>query len=145
MFCIFSISRKNFITFYGRVIRTSVNFLCYENYLSSYRVDAQLILNRRFIFLKSFKGTTLKVQSCKSYNSKYMVASIQITNTEIFAFIAVQVFKLLIVYKQKRHQKLLKSRLLFKSLQNYKQLECEIFRILLKHESDHLSVLFPFA
>ena len=27
-------------------------------------------------------------------------------------------------------------------LQNYKLLECEIFRILLKHVSDHLSVLF---
>ena len=32
----------------------------------------------------------LKVQSCKLYN-KYMIASIQITNTEIFAFIAVLV------------------------------------------------------
>ena len=32
-----------------------------------------------------------------------------------------------------------------KLLQNYKQLECEILRILLKHVSDHLSVLFQFA
>ena len=51
--------------------------------------------------------TTLKVQSCKSYNNKYMnastknvklsniLASTQITNTEIFALIAVLVFKLL--------------------------------------------------
>ena len=37
----------------------------------------------------------LKLQSCKLYNSKYMIAATQITNTEIFAFIAVQVFKLL--------------------------------------------------
>ena len=37
----------------------------------------------------------LKVQSCKSCNNKYMVASTQITNTEIFAFIAVIVLKLL--------------------------------------------------
>ena len=37
----------------------------------------------------------LKVQSCKLYNGKYMIASTQITNTEIFAFIAVLVFKLL--------------------------------------------------
>ena len=37
----------------------------------------------------------LKVQSCKLYNNKYMIASTQITNTEIFAFIAVLVFKLL--------------------------------------------------
>ena len=29
------------------------------------------------------------------YNNKYMIASTQITNTEIFAFIAVLVFKLL--------------------------------------------------
>ena len=37
----------------------------------------------------------LKVQSCKLYNSKYMIASRPITNTEIFTFIAVLVFKLL--------------------------------------------------
>ena len=37
----------------------------------------------------------LKVQSLKLYNDKYMIASTQITNTEIFAFIAFLVFKLL--------------------------------------------------
>ena len=37
----------------------------------------------------------LKVQSRKLYNNKYMIALAQITNTEIFAFIAVLVFKLL--------------------------------------------------
>ena len=37
----------------------------------------------------------LKVQSCKLHNNKYMITSIQITNTEIFAFIAVLVFELL--------------------------------------------------
>ena len=37
----------------------------------------------------------LEVQSCKLYNNKYMIASTQITNTEIFAFIAVLVFDLL--------------------------------------------------
>ena len=36
-----------------------------------------------------------KVQSCKLYDNKYMIALIQITNTESFAFIAVLVFKLL--------------------------------------------------
>ena len=79
-----------------------------------------------------------------------MITSTQITNTEIFALIAVLVFKLLNL--KKRQQKLLKSRLLFdkivnftsKLLQNYKYLDCEIFRILLKHVSDHLSV-FQFA
>ena len=37
----------------------------------------------------------LKLQSWKLYNNKYMIASTQITNTEIFAFVAVLVFKLL--------------------------------------------------
>ena len=37
----------------------------------------------------------LKVQSCKSYNNKYRITLTQITNTEIFAFKAVVVFKLL--------------------------------------------------
>ena len=47
-----------------------------------------------------------------------MIASTLITNTEIFAFITVLVFKLLNreVYKQKRQKKLLKSRLLFKKI-----------------------------
>ena len=34
-------------------------------------------------------------QSCKLYNNKYMIPSTQITNTGIFAFIAVLDFKLL--------------------------------------------------
>ena len=37
----------------------------------------------------------LKVQQFKSYNNKYMIASTQIANTEIFTLIAVLVFKLL--------------------------------------------------
>ena len=37
----------------------------------------------------------LKVQSCKLYDNKYMIATTQITKAEIFAFIAVLVFKLL--------------------------------------------------
>ena len=44
----------------------------------------------------SFEMTkTLKVQSCKLYNNEYMITSTQITKNEIFAFIAVLVFKLL--------------------------------------------------
>ena len=42
-----------------------------------------------------FVSNWLKVQSWKLYNNKYMIASIQITKTEFFAFIAVLVFKLL--------------------------------------------------
>ena len=41
------------------------------------------------------EDTHLKVLSCKLYNNKYMITSTQITNTEIFAFIAVLVFKLM--------------------------------------------------
>ena len=56
-------------------------------------------------------------QPCKLYDNEYKITSTQITNTEIFAFIAVLVFKLLsrkvFVYRQKRQKKLLKSRLLF--------------------------------
>ena len=42
-------------------------------------------------------GFDLKVQSCKLYNIKYIIASIQVTKTEIFAFVAVLVFKLLTI------------------------------------------------
>ena len=45
--------------------------------------------------LPRLPSTHLKVQPCKLYNNKYMIASTHITNTEIFAFIAVLVFKLL--------------------------------------------------
>ena len=40
-------------------------------------------------------NTCLKVQSCKLYNSKYMIASTEKINTDIFAFITVLAFKLL--------------------------------------------------
>ena len=39
--------------------------------------------------------TILKVQLRKLHNNKYVIASTQMTNTEIFAFIAVVVFKLM--------------------------------------------------
>ena len=38
--------------------------------------------------------TVLKVQSFKLCNKKYIIASTQRTNTEIFAFIVILVFKL---------------------------------------------------
>ena len=37
----------------------------------------------------------LKEQSCNLYNNKYMILSTQIKNTEVFAFIAVLVLKLM--------------------------------------------------
>ena len=40
-------------------------------------------------------SSLLKVQSCRLYNNKYMIASTQITNSETFAVVAVLVFKLL--------------------------------------------------
>ena len=39
--------------------------------------------------------TDLKVELCKLYNNKYMIASTQMTNNEIFALVAVLAFKLL--------------------------------------------------
>ena len=65
----------------------------------------------------------LKVQSCKLYNSKYMIASSQITNTEILAVIAVLIFKLLsckvlFINRKDNRNKLLKSRLLLKKIAN---------------------------
>ena len=39
----------------------------------------------------------LKVRPCKLYNHKYLTALTPITNTEIFAFIAVAVFMLFTV------------------------------------------------
>ena len=89
----------------------------------------------------------LKVQSwsCKLCNNKYMIASTQITNTCIFAFIVILVFKLLshifiYIFKQ---QKI--AHFTGKVLQNYKWFECEIFKILLKHVSNHLSVLLQLS
>ena len=46
-------------------------------------------------YLNGQMNRNLKVQSCKLYGNKNMIASTQITNTEIFAFITVLVFKLL--------------------------------------------------
>ena len=46
-------------------------------------------------YLQNFLATLLKVQSCKLHNNKYVIASTQITDTEIFVFIAVIDFKLL--------------------------------------------------
>ena len=65
----------------------------------------------------------LKVQSWQSYNNKYMIASTQITNIEIFTFMAALVFKLLsvkVLHEHREDKKLLKRRLLFKKIANFK-------------------------
>ena len=97
----------------------------------------------------------LKVPSCKLYHNKCMIASAQITSTEIFAFIAVLAFKLLSRKSRKTEKSIETAKKQATSYENdkfygellqiYKQLECKIFRILLKHLSDHLSVLFQFG
>ena len=104
----------------------------------------------------------LKVQPCKLYNNKYMMASKQRTTTAVFAFITVLVFKLLsrkVFFMDRKaescrfkyawpfcYQLALKGwkvdYFIRKLLKNYKQLESKIFRILLKHASVYLSVLF---
>ena len=57
-----------------------------------------------------------------------MIVLIQITNTKIFAFIAVLFFKLLsrkVLFINKRKQKLLKSSLIFKKIANF---TCELLQ-----------------
>ena len=98
--------------------------------------------------LAFFKKIELKVQSSRLYNIKYMVASTQTTNTEIFAFIAALVFKLLsrkvLFTNRKDDRKLLKSRLLFKKIAN---LTGKLLQNYYKFEnvSYHSSVLFQSA
>ena len=57
-----------------------------------------LIIHKNFRFTLIPDETNgvifLKVQSCKLCNNKYMITSTQITNTGIFAFVALLVFKL---------------------------------------------------
>ena len=52
----------------------------------------------------SFTADTkmLKLQSCKLYNTEYMITSTQITNTETLAFVAVLVSKLLSCLKTEK-------------------------------------------
>ena len=79
-------------------------------------------LNLKIDFPISYKQVS-KVQSCKLYFNKYMIASTQITKAEIFALIAVLVSKLLshkvLFINRKDNRKLLKSRLLCKKIVNF--------------------------
>ena len=61
----------------------------------SYLLKKSLIESFIFCAVIVFNSSKLKVQSCKLYDNKYMIALTQITNNEIFAFIVVLVFKLL--------------------------------------------------
>ena len=64
-----------------------------------YRFTSAALKSLHQNFLPSkvpYKLYILNVQSCKTYNNKYIITSTQITNTDIFAFVAVLYFKLLI-------------------------------------------------
>ena len=91
---------------------------------------------------------TIKVQSYKLYNNQYIIALTQITNTVIFAFIAILVFKLLshkvLLIKRKDNRNWKIANFAGKLLQRHKELGYKFFRIFLIHVSDHLSVLFQF-
>ena len=60
-----------------------------------YKVSKQLSISAISSINIKTEVVTLKGQPCKLCNNKHMIASTQITNSEIFAFIAVLVFKLL--------------------------------------------------
>ena len=68
-----------------------------EQFFLSSQVKRSVIISNKYGMyeLPHELPNDLKVQSCKSYNNKYLIASTQITSNEIFAFIAVLVFKLL--------------------------------------------------
>ena len=74
-----------------------------------------LQLQKNFVEIKIWVDFyfNLKVQSCKLYDNKYMIASIQIKNTEIFTFISVLVLKLL------SRKVLFTNRLLFTKVANF--------------------------
>ena len=122
------------------ILMCCYNLICYvilsqQSFTPVHRIV--MVIRNSSVFFKSLyrcldkSDCTLKVQSCKLYNNKYMTSSTQTKNIDIVSFIAVLVFKLL------SHKVLFINR---KSNRN-----CWIFRILLKHVSDHLSVFFKFA
>ena len=121
--------------------------------------DTQYKVKKLIIFLSNlWLNPQLKVESYKLYNNKYIIASTQITNTEIFAFIAFLVFKLLnrkvlfINWKDKRNRERVGyflrkkqiSRVNYSKIINSRKVKLSgyFFR---KHVRDRLSVLFQFA
>ena len=85
-----------------------------------------------------------------------MIDSTQITKTEIFTFIAVQVFKLssrTVLFINSKDNRNCYVGYFFKKIsnftgklqQNYNDFEYKIFRVLLKRVSDNLSVFFEFS
>ena len=79
-----------------------------------------------------------------------MITSTQIRNLEIFAFMAVLVFKFLgrkVLFINRKDNRNLKSRLLFKKIANFtgKLLKNYKWDAKFINLSDHLSFLFQFA
>ena len=82
--------RSALITIYEAFVRPDLHYgdIMYDeaDKIPLYKIKHNLFNNSFF---------PLKVQSCKLCNNKYMIASTQITNIDIFAFLAVLAFKLL--------------------------------------------------
>ena len=73
------------------------DFFILKSFVLVLSISRTLFWNLKKILYVFFKKTVnpLKVQSCRLYNNKYMIASTQTTNTESFASLAVLIFKLL--------------------------------------------------
>ena len=83
-------------------MRNAESYVFFRKHLLSFiRPEANNIFNVhnakgiKILTRLRFGFSHLKGKSCKSYNNKYMIASIQITKTKIFTFISVLIFKLL--------------------------------------------------
>ena len=98
----------------------------------------------------------LKVQSCKLCNNKYMIASTQITATEIFVFTTALVFKLLgrkfFFVNRKGNRNYQKAGCFLRKQQISRLNYCKIinswdakFLGCFLNINDHLSVLFQFT
>ena len=82
-----------FLTFVS--LFSFIVYLVRFNNLTTYICFTLLKAKEKNLFITTNNLNNLKVQSCKLYSNKYMIASTEITNNDIFAFIAVLVFKLL--------------------------------------------------
>ena len=105
---------------------------------------------------KNIINLLLKVPSWKLYHDKYMIASTQITNTEIFTFITALVFRLLyrkvLFINRKDNRNCYKVRYFSKILQNSLVNYCKVgivgmwtFQNTFENVSDHLPVFFQFT
>ena len=76
------------------------------------------------------RHTALKIQTCELYHNNYMMASTQITNTEIFAFIAVLVLRYWVLFSlQTEKTTETVSRLVFKRIANFNGKPLNIFQL----------------